>query len=176
MQTGLFQHAAESNRYAVLVIGCGNLLRGDDGAGPECVRLLAEAGLPAGVTALDAGTSGVDVVLSIRQASRVILIDCCRSGRPPGSLVGLSAAELAAIPGGGALDIHAFRWIDAVRLTLALTGAGPAAAISAWLIEGAEFAPGSGLSPAVAVAVSRLAADIRASLDPAAPAAVTAGA
>jgi hydrogenase maturation protease len=148
----------------VLVVGCGNLLRGDDGAGPECVRLLAAGGLPPGVTAIDAGTSGVDVVLRMRGASRVILVDACRSGRPPGSLTSLSAAELAALPLEGPLDIHAFRWIDAVRLSRALGGSQPPSVVSARLVEGLAFAPGAGLSPPVAAAVARLAAELRAEL------------
>lgn len=147
-----------------MVVGCGNLLRGDDGAGPECVRLLVAGGLPPGVTAIDAGTSGVDVVLGMRGASRVILVDACRSGRPPGSLTSLSASELATLPMDGPLDIHAFRWIDAVRLSQALSGARLPAAVSARLVEGGEFAPGAGLSPPVAAAVARLAGDLRAEL------------
>ncbi len=148
----------------VLVVGCGNVLRGDDGAGPECVRLLVEAGLPPGVTAIDAGTSGADVVLSMRGADRVILVDACRSGRPPGSLLSLSAAELAEVASAGPLDIHAFRWLDAVRLTGALAGLQPGPKVSVWLVEGGEFAPGSGLSPPVAAAVARLAHELQAEL------------
>jgi hydrogenase maturation protease len=148
----------------VLVVGCGNLLRGDDGAGPECVRLLAADGLPPGVTVIDAGTSGADVVLRMRGASRVILVDACCSGRPPGSLTSLSASELAALPLDGPLDIHAFRWIDAVRLSQALGGSPPPSAVSARLVEALEFAPGTGLSPPVAAAVARLAAELRAEL------------
>jgi hydrogenase maturation protease len=168
---------AKLTSHDVVVVGCGNLLRGDDGAGPECVRLLAEGGLPPGVVAIDAGTSGADVVLCMRGANRVILIDACRSGRPPGSLIPLSAAELAEIPAAGPLDIHAFCWIDAVRLTRALAGQQPGPTIAVWLVEAAEFAPGSGLSPPVAAAVAQLAAQlaaqirasqIRAALEPAA--------
>jgi len=80
---------AERARHDVVVVGCGNLLRGDDAAGPECVRLLAESGLPAGAIAIDAGTSGADVVLCMRRANHVILVDACQSGRPPGFLLRL---------------------------------------------------------------------------------------
>ena len=166
---------AKRASHDVVVVGCGNLLRGDDGAGPECVRLLGESGLPTGVIAIDAGTSGADVVLCMRRANRVILVDACQSGRPPGSLLRLSAADLAEISPTGPLNVHAFRWIDAVRLTRALAGEQPAATVSAWLVEGADFAPGSGLSPPVAAAVSQLAAEIRAALEPAGRRAIVAG-
>jgi hydrogenase maturation protease len=167
---------AKPTSHDVVVVGCGNVLRGDDGAGPECVRLLVEGGLPVGVTAIDAGTSGADVVLGMRGANRVILVDACQSGRPPGSLVSLTAAELAGIATTGPLDIHAFRWIDAVRLSRALAGDQPGPTVSVWLVEGAHFAPGSGLSPTVAAAVSRLAAEIRAAFEPATTRTTVAGA
>jgi len=141
---------------SVLVIGCGNPLRGDDGAGPECVRRLIARGLPAGVAAVDVGTGGVDVVLRMREAEQVILVDACRSGRLPGSLVSLSAADVAGLPPSGHLDLHIFRWSDAAALANALGGNGPHPLIAARLVEGAAFEPGSGLSPAVDAGVERL--------------------
>lgn len=44
-----------------LIIGCGNLLRGDDGVGPILIRRLWEIGLPEGVRVADGGTAGMDV-------------------------------------------------------------------------------------------------------------------
>lgn len=159
-----------ADRHGILVIGCGNSLRGDDGAGPECVRRLAARGLPPGTAAVDAGTAGADVVLRMREAERVILVDCCASGLPAGSLVPLSAAEIAALPSSDRLDIHAFRWSDAVALVRSLSpGGGPA--VSARLVEGLAFEPGSGLSPAVDGAVERLAEALHAELVTAAGAA-----
>lgn len=143
-------------QHDLLVIGCGNPLRGDDGAGPECIRRLAARGLPPGVAALDAGTAGIDVVLRMREASRVILVDACRSGRAAGEIVSLSVADLAGLPSSGRLDIHSFRWSDAVALARTLVGDGPPPDVSAWLVEGASFEPGTGLSPAVDAAVARL--------------------
>lgn len=42
----------------LLVVGCGNLLRADDGVGPILVRHLWEGGVPAGVRLVDGGTAG----------------------------------------------------------------------------------------------------------------------
>lgn len=175
MSSSIPTPGANRSSHDVVVVGCGNLLRGDDGAGPECVRLLAASGLPAGVIAIDAGTSGADVVLRMRGANRVIFVDACQSGGRPGSLLRLTAADLAEVTVAGPLDIHAFRWIDAVRLTRALTAEDPGPAVSAWLVEGIDFTPGSGLSPPVAAAVERLATEIRAALEPAGRQATVAG-
>ncbi|MFN8021251.1 MAG: hydrogenase maturation protease [Acidimicrobiales bacterium] len=51
-----------------LIIGCGNLLRGDDAVGPVVVRRLLDRGLPAGVEVADGGTGGMDVAFRMRGA------------------------------------------------------------------------------------------------------------
>ena len=45
--------------FEVLVVGCGNLLRGDDAAGPVLVRRLRDRGLPDGMRCVDGGTAGM---------------------------------------------------------------------------------------------------------------------
>ena len=51
-------HLGRASRRVRLVIGCGNLLRGDDAVGPVLVRRLLDRGLPAGVEVADGGTCG----------------------------------------------------------------------------------------------------------------------
>ena len=72
------------------MVGCGNLLRGDDAAGPILVRLLADRDLPDGVRLVDGGTAGMDVAFAMRGARRVIVVD------DAGELAGVAAlADLA---------------------------------------------------------------------------------
>ncbi|WP_264001449.1 hydrogenase maturation protease, partial [Mycolicibacterium gadium] len=52
------------------MVGCGNLLRGDDGVGPVLVRHLWERGVPAGARLVDGGTAGMDVAFQMRGAER----------------------------------------------------------------------------------------------------------
>ena len=56
------------------MVGCGNLLRGDDAAGPVLVRLLADRDLPTGVRLVDGGTAGMDVAFQMRGARRVVIV------------------------------------------------------------------------------------------------------
>ncbi|MFM7207905.1 MAG: hydrogenase maturation protease, partial [Planctomycetaceae bacterium] len=81
-------------RPRVLVIGCGNLLRGDDAVGPAVVRRLWHRGLPAGVHAADGGTGGMDVAFQMRGVPRVILVDACTSGSEPGTLFEVPGHEV----------------------------------------------------------------------------------
>jgi len=140
-----------------LVIGCGNLLRGDDAAGPELARRLRERGLPAGVHCVDAGTGGIDVALQMRNVPEVIFVDACRSASEPGSLFEVPGTELEKLPPPAGLNLHAFRWDHAIALARGLLGDEYPARVTAYLVEGERFAAGQGLSPKVSEAVDRLA-------------------
>ncbi|WP_246287666.1 hydrogenase maturation protease [Desulfolutivibrio sulfoxidireducens] len=64
----------------VMVFGCGNILKGDDGLGPAVVRLLEEqGGLPDEVGLLDIGTSIREVLLDMLlmdpKPARIIVVD-----------------------------------------------------------------------------------------------------
>lgn len=143
---------------STLVIGCGNLLCGDDAVGPEVIRRLTVRGVPAGLACLDAATAGIAVIEAMRGFDRVILVDACAAAAAAGTLVELADDELLAAAGGRPLSLHAVRWIDALPLAGQVLGAARPARCEAWLLAGAAFAPGDPLTPAVDAAIDRLVA------------------
>lgn len=148
-----------------LIIGCGNLLRGDDGAGPVLVRRFRERGLPDDVGCVDAGTDGMAVALRMRGVSDVVLVDACRSGSEAGTLFDLSADAIERLPPHGGVSIHDVRWNDALAFGRLLAG-GRMPRVTAWLIEGATFELGAPLSPEVDRAVDQLVDLLLARVDP----------
>jgi len=140
-----------------LVIGCGNLLRGDDAAGPVLIRRMRDRGLPDGVRCADGGTGGMDVALQMRAVPRVIIVDACTSGSAPGTLFEVPAAEVENLPPLAGISLHAFRWDHAVAFARWLLKNDYPADVRAYLIEGERFEVGEGLSPRVDAAVDRLA-------------------
>lgn len=85
-------------RPGTLVIGLGNPLMGDDGAGLAALALLAATWqLPAEVELLDGGTWGMNLLPTIEAADRVILLDAIRTGGPPGAALDLEGATIPAI-------------------------------------------------------------------------------
>ncbi len=83
-------------RIPLLVLGLGNVLCGDDGAGVVVVhRLRREWSLPRDVRVVDGGTLGLDLLALVAASDRVILVDAVRSDSPAGSLVRLSGDEVA---------------------------------------------------------------------------------
>ena len=69
---------------ATLVIGLGNPLRGDDGAGVRTIEHLAAQALPPDVEVVDGGTQGLGIVNLMEGRRRVILVDAADVGKPPG--------------------------------------------------------------------------------------------
>ena len=80
----------------LLVLGLGNLLCGDDGAGVVAVARLAERfETPDGAIVLDGGTLGLSLLPYLRDARAVILVDAVAGDGPPGTLVRLAGDDVA---------------------------------------------------------------------------------
>lgn len=150
-----------------LVIGCGNLLRGDDAAGPVFVRRMWDRGLPEGIHCADGGTGGMDVAFQMRGVPRVILVDACTSGSEPGTLFEVPGTEVENLPPLSGINLHAFRWDHAIAFARWLLKEDYPADVTAYLIEGARFEVGEPLSPKVDAAVDRLVDLLLAKLAPA---------
>ncbi|MEE6140224.1 hydrogenase maturation protease [Mycobacterium sp. 050128] len=141
---------------AVLVIGCGNLLRGDDGVGPILVRHLWERGVPDGLRLVDGGTAGMDVAFQMRGAQRVVIVDASATGARPGTIYRVPGAELAELPPLEGLHTHSFRWDHAIAFARwALAEACPSD-ITVFLIEAANIAMGADLSTDVTAAMEQV--------------------
>ncbi len=75
-----------NNAEQVLLLGIGNVLMGDEGAGVHVVRRLALGPLPENVHCLDGGTGSFQLLGPMQRARRIILIDATIDGNPPGTL------------------------------------------------------------------------------------------
>jgi len=87
---------------SILILGCGNILLGDDGFGPAVAqRLQSSFTIPADVCVFDAGTSVreilFDTILSDKKPSRVVIVDAMDCGREPGELFLLDIDSLPKI-------------------------------------------------------------------------------
>ena len=85
----------------ILVLGIGNILLKDEGAGVHVVRELtarAERGGSPGrhdVELYDGGTFGIDLLDTIANRRKVIVIDAVRADAAPGTVLRFTAADLA---------------------------------------------------------------------------------
>lgn len=159
-------------RRGALVIGYGNTLRSDDGAGPFVARAL-EGRVPAGTRVLDAHQLTPEMAIDISVATRVVFVDAVdatretapretapRESAPQES--GPRVSRLEPEPGADPLNPHASDPGSLLWLAKTLFGGAP----EAWLvaIPGIEFCFGEDLSPGTARASADAIAQVEALL------------
>jgi hydrogenase maturation protease len=143
----------------VRLIGVGNPLRGDDGAG-VAVALQVRAAVPtADVRTCDGGA--VALLDAWDGAQEIIVIDAASTGAPVGTVVELPPGSVVRARRGA--GTHDAGLADAIELATALDLAPER--LTVFLVEGADFRLGHPLSPAVQAAVDALARRLAAELD-----------
>ncbi|MBP6996196.1 MAG: hydrogenase maturation protease [Phycicoccus sp.] len=140
----------------VLVVGCGNILRGDDAVGPLLVRELWHRGLPDGVLCADGGTAGMDVAFQMRGARRVVIVDAASTGSTPGTIYRVPSAEVASPGDLSGIHTHSFRWDHALSFAKWLLGPLYPQDITVFLIEAGGLEPGAELTGPVQEAMHRV--------------------
>ncbi|MHB8188871.1 MAG: hydrogenase maturation protease [Ferrimicrobium sp.] len=140
----------------IVIVGCGNLLRGDDGVGPVLIRELFDCDLPLDVALVDGGTAGMDVAFKMRSAREVILIDASSTGAVPGTLFRLPGEEVERLPPIEGIHSHAYRWDHALAMARWLLGEEYPERVTVYLIEAENLGVGDRLSESVSATKDRL--------------------
>ena len=94
----------------VLVLGCGNVLLGDDGLGPAVIGCLqSRYRLPDDVCIVDTGTAVRDLLCTIAlspvKPQRIVVIDAADRGKNPGEVT-VETVENALTLHNSALSVH----------------------------------------------------------------------
>ncbi|HEY3380336.1 MAG TPA: HyaD/HybD family hydrogenase maturation endopeptidase [Vicinamibacterales bacterium] len=122
------------SRSSLLILGLGNLLCTDDGAGAFVVQEIAETRVaPDGVRILDGGTLGLALLPYLEDAERAILVDAVQVDAPPGTVIRLEGEEVGpaiashlSVHQVGVADLlDAARWRERVPPELTLLGVVP---------------------------------------------------
>ena len=135
----------------MLILGCGNLDRSDDGAGLLTARRLRELG----IETQEHGGEPLSLMEAWRRAEEVILIDTVVSGRATGE-INVWSVRTDPVPAFQfRCSTHALGIADAIEMARTLDRL-PSKLIL-YGIEGIKFDIGGSLSPEVADAVEKLA-------------------
>ena len=83
----------------VIVLGCGNILFGDDGFGPEVIAYLERHyTIPENTFVMNAGTSAREILFPIlldeRRPEHIIIVDAINAGRIPGEIFELPVEDI----------------------------------------------------------------------------------
>lgn len=136
----------------MLVIGVGNEMRGDDGAGIEVARRLRERARPAGVDVREALGEATELLEAWEAHDAVVLVDAMRSGAAPGTVRRMDASR-EPLPARlkSASSTHAVALSDAIELARVLGRLPEQIIVHA--VEGRRFEAGVGLSDEVRAGV-----------------------
>lgn len=144
--------ACPSARFALAIVGVGNTLAGDDGAGVEAVRRLETrwAGEPDVFFHTIEGDH-FEIADRLDCAEKFIFVDAI-SGEKPGELVRMGETRRAFAP--------SFHQTDIAAVMQTLEALGAVAPFPGWEVWGVTILPptelGEGLSPEVTEGVERL--------------------
>ncbi|HVA93293.1 MAG TPA: HyaD/HybD family hydrogenase maturation endopeptidase [Candidatus Dormibacteraeota bacterium] len=88
----------------IMVVGVGNTIHSDDGAGIHALeRLQRDPRLPPGVSFLDGGTFGIELLVYLQECTRLLLLDAVDVGEQAGTLVYMTGRELRGLPCGASV-------------------------------------------------------------------------
>lgn len=144
------------------VIGCGNPVRSDDGAGIEVIRRLRTYidGRNTLVRLIDAGTSGIEVMYQVKGAAHTVIVDACRCDSEPGAVFHMPGRE-AQTPGNHGFSLHGLRWDHAMYAGSRMFGDEFVQNAEVFLIEAQSLEFGEKLTAPVERGVARVVAEIQ---------------
>jgi len=145
---------AGGNILSILVLGIGNLIMSDDGIGVRVVqRLSACFRFPAGVTMLDGGTLGLDLLPQLEGVESLLVVDAVDIGKAPGTLARLSGDDVPIVLE-TKVSPHQMGLKDLLAVAM-LQGFAPHEMVL-WGVQPEKIEMGLDLSPAVAEALDPL--------------------
>jgi hydrogenase maturation protease len=143
----------------VRVLGLGNVLMGDDALGPWVVEYLQAAWeFPDGVTVVDVGTPGLDLVPHLSGATHLVIVDTVQSDGKAGDIRLYRKAEILKHAPQPRLSPHD-PGVKETLLALDFEGSGPREVLLVGVIPG-SVAMGVGLTPDVQGAVAKAADEV----------------
>jgi hydrogenase maturation protease len=136
-----------------VVLGLGNVLHADDGAGAQAiVRLRGDSRIPKEVSLIEGGTLGLELLPYVWDCERLIVIDAVDVGQPPGTVVRMSGEELNSLPGSS--SVHQLGVSDLLVALRVLTQRQPAVVLLG--VQPGNTDWNTALSPPVAAAMDIL--------------------
>ena len=139
----------------MLIIGCGNLLRGDDGLGIHLIKELGKLHLPENVKLIDAGTISIDMLFQMEAVDKVIIVDAVEGGLEPGNIYRLTKEDLAS-PSANPISLHELKLEHTLKIGEKILGDKFPSEIIIFGVEVGEVKESIALSPKVEKSLPRL--------------------
>lgn len=133
-------------RVMLKVIGLGNALRGDDCIGPHIIEVLKKIDIPVPIQLFDFGSDAFSLVEHLAGNEPLLIIDCAKLGKAPGTVLRFELNEQALKTIDQAISLHGFSFGEVYRMAQAIGQVAPCRVIG---IEPKALVFGTGLSEEV---------------------------
>lgn len=146
----------------IVILGVGNILLSDEGIGVRAIEAFRDAyRLPPEVDIVDGGTTGMEMLEDLANATHLIIVDAVRCGKAAGTMVRI-ADEDVPVFFKTKLSPHQIGLSD-VLATLALCGEAPDS-VTVLGVQPVSLETGMALSPQVEALLPALTAQLAAEL------------
>ena len=102
------------------VIGLGNILRGDDGIGPVIIQNLEQSGKSLQIRPIDAGSDAFTILDHLLGSHPVLIIDCARMGKMPGSVQKMLAKDSKFLTTKIGMSLHGYSLAEVWQIALSM--------------------------------------------------------
>ena len=99
----------------IVILGLGNILLKDEGVGVHVAEEISGRNLPENVDVVDGGTASLDILLSMKDVKKLIIIDALKGGEPPGTVYRLYPGDLLNTSE-SKLSLHQINLVDALSI------------------------------------------------------------
>jgi len=128
----------------IIILGLGNLLYKDEGIGIHLIRELEKMKLPPNLELIDGGVGSLDILLSLENIDKLIIIDALKGGGAPATVYRIDYQELEAEIDFNNLSLHQLSLLEVLSLIKKLGKLPPKVLIIG--VEPKEISPGLNLT------------------------------
>lgn len=147
----------------IVILGVGNILLSDEGIGVRAIEEFRRTyELPPEVDIIDGGTTGMEMLEDLANATHLVIVDAVRCGKPPGTMVRIAGDDIPVFFK-TKLSPHQIGLSD-VLATLALSGEEPGS-VTVLGVQPVSLETGMALTPQVEALLPALTAQLAAELD-----------
>ena len=144
----------------IVILGIGNLLKGDDGVGVRVIEALTLRDLPPDVELIDGGTGGPTLMVHFDGARALVIVDAVNLDAPPGTVRAFGLQDIRSTADAPApFSLHDLGILSMLELARRLDRLPKVVRIVG--IQPDRFDLGDRLTPAVAAAVPQAVTAVR---------------
>ncbi|MDA8442123.1 MAG: HyaD/HybD family hydrogenase maturation endopeptidase [Peptococcaceae bacterium] len=100
----------------IMVLGVGNVLMQDEGAGIHFLRELEKRDLPEDTELLEGGTAGMELLYLIEGVDHLVIVDSIEAGAEPGAIFKFKPDDISVMPPEYNVSLHQIGLLEVLKM------------------------------------------------------------